>query len=157
MRPLDPPPLLGRHDPVSGLRHDHRVRSRSVDWGLLVALRSVVTDRTGARRIVATVCASTGVTQPRLGFHARRRPDTGQTRPPIRIQAATGRAGLDPRRYPPEGHLQLSATPTLGIIAHELAHHLVFHHEPIGTPAHGLVWVGRQDETARLVAGAVGM
>lgn len=63
----------------------------------------------------------------------------------------------DPDRYPPEGHLQLSATPTLGVIAHELGHLVVFHSDPVGTAAHGLRWVARFDEAAVAVAEAAGL
>lgn len=150
---LDPPPLLVAHAVVAN-RHDHRVRSRSRDVDLLIALRAVRTDRAGATAIVVAACDRLGVTAPRVGTHAGRRPETGHTRPPARI--TTG-LDVDPRRYPPEGHVQLSATPTLGVIAHELGHHLVFLLDPPGTPAHGHRWVDRQDEAAVVVTDLVGL
>lgn len=146
--PLDPPPVLVAHAVVANA-HDRRLRERSRDLDLLLRLRSLRTDSDGARAIVAAACGWLGVPTPRVGTHARRRPETGHTRPPVRITAGRG---LDPVRYPPEGHLQLSATPTLGVIAHELGHHLVFHLDPPGTPAHGYRWVARHDEAAAAVA-----
>lgn len=149
MSPLDPLPILVEHPTVANA-HDHRVRQRSRDPGLIVRLRGVRTDREGATAIVGTACPALGVPPPRLGFHARRRPETGLTRPP-------GPTTGDPRRFPPNGHIQLSATPTLGVIAHELGHHLVFHLDPTATPAHGFRWVDRYDVSATVVAALCGL
>ncbi len=137
---LDPRPHLVEH-PIVGNAHDHRIRQRSADPRLIVRLRGVKTDRDGATAIVAATCAELGVPAPRLAFHARRRPETGLTRPP---------RGLTSHQR--DGHIQLSATPTLGVIAHELGHHLVFHLDPVATPAHGFRWVDRYDEAAAVVA-----
>jgi hypothetical protein len=145
---FDPPPVLVPHPAVPNA-HDRRLRERSSDAGLLLALREVRTDRAGALAIVGHTCDVLGVPVPRVGTHARRRPETGHTRPPARLTAGRG---LDPRRYPPDGHIQLSTTPTLGVIAHELGHHLVFHLDPPTTPAHGYRWVDRYDEAGRVVA-----
>lgn len=142
---------LSPHQLPLGLRHDHRVRSASENWDRILRLRALTTDRTGAAEVVRHVCDLTGTAMPRLGFHVRRRPDTGHTRPPRSVIAALGHLDVDPRRYPEAGHIQLSATPTLGVIAHELGHLLVFGHERVGTPAHGLVWVRWQDRTAALI------
>ena len=151
--PLDPPPVLTPHT-TGGVRyrHDHRLEATSTTWHLIVRLRGLKPDGAGARRLVSATSEALGVPSPRLGLHAGRRPDTGHTRPPTRVLAALGHHTADPRRYPPDGHLQLSTTPTLGVIAHELAHHVVFHRDPPSTPAHGLGWVGRFDETALAVA-----
>ncbi len=150
---IDPAPTLEPHPPVPNA-HDRRIRERSADPALLVRLRTLRTDRAGAAAIVAAVCDALGVPRPRLGTHARRRPETGHTRPPARI---TKGLALDPRRYPPEGHIQLSATPTLGVIAHELGHHLVFHLDPPRTPAHGYRWVDRYDAAAHTIVGLCGL
>lgn len=145
------PITLHPHPAALRLRHDHRVRAASTDWDRILRLRGLVTDRHGATALVAHVCATTGLAVPRLGFHARRRPDTGHTRPPREVIAALGHTDVDPKRYPATGHIQLSATPTLGLLAHELGHLLVFDNEPLGTPAHGLVWVRWQDAAAELI------
>lgn len=151
--PLHPRPELLPHTSRNA-RHDHRVRSASSDLALIELLRSHKTDREGARRIVEASCAALAIPTPRVRTHARRAPDTGHARPPARI---TKDLAVDPERYPPEGHLQLSATPTLGVIAHELGHLVVFHTDPVGTPAHGLRWVSRFDEAALVVADVAGL
>lgn len=150
---LHPSPTLERHPPVANA-HDRRVRERSSNPDLLLRLRTIRTDRDGAIAITEGACGLLGVAVPRLRTHARRRPETGHTRPPARI---TEGLAVDPRRYPPEGHIQLSATPTLGVIAHELGHHLVFHLDPPSTPAHGYRWVDRYDQAAAVVAGLCGL
>ena len=50
-----------------------------------------------------------------------------------------------------QGAIRLGRTATLMTIAHEMAHHLVFHLEPPSTADHGNVWVRRFDQCARVI------
>ena len=145
-------------------RHEHRVRTFSRNYELITELGDRYTvEPDEAAALVAAVSASFGVKEPDLAFNRRRRPDTGQCWAPRPI--ASRLYGEDRivawedhyrRAYPPDGQIRLGATTTLRTIGHELGHHLVHGLEPVGTPAHGKVWVGRFDDAMAVIARHVG-
>jgi len=96
---------------------------------------------------------------PDLAFSVRRRPDTGQCWAPRWHAVATN--GEDRilaweeryrRIYLAAGQIRLGTTTRLRTLAHELGHHLVHHLDPVHTPAHGKVWVGRFDDAMATIA-----
>ncbi len=149
-------------DAVPPRRHDHRVRTVSTDYALLRRLDHLVITDTTARAVVAAVCAETATPEPRLRFHARRSPFTGLTEAPRSVVAELA-ARRDPPltvdlgQVPEHGAIRLGRRSTLMTIAHELGHHLVHHHDPVGTPDHGNRWVERFDQSAAIIAGLAGL
>ena len=144
-------------------RHEHRVRTFSRNYGLIAQLGDRYTvDTAESRLLVAEVSAHFGVTEPDWAFNRRRRSDTGQCWAPRRI--ASQLYGEDRivaweehyrRAYPPDGQIRLGATTTVRTLAHELGHHLVHVLEPVRTPSHGKVWVGRFDDSMDVIASQV--
>ena len=144
-------------------RHEHRVRTFSRDYDLITRLGdryAVESDETTG--LVRHVAARFGVAEPGLRFNRRRRPDTGQCWAPRRI--ASDLYGEERivawedhyrRPYPSDGEIRLGATTTLRTLGHELGHHLVHLLEPLRTPAHGKVWVGRFDDAMEAIANQV--
>lgn len=147
---------IARLDAVPPRRHDHRVRRVSRDYALLRRLDHLLVDSDGATRLVEIVCDETETPMPRLRFHARRSPFTGMTEAPRWVVRAMQRQrGANPipdlSRVPEQGAIRLGRSTTLMTVAHELGHHLVHYHEPVGTPDHGNRWVHRFDQAAGIV------
>ena len=144
-------------------RHEHRVRSFSRNYGLITQLGDRYTvESVEAAVLIRAVSAHFGVTEPDLTFNRRRRPDTGQCWAPRRI--ASRLYGEDRivaweahyrRSYPSDGQIRLGTTTTVRTLGHELGHHLVHVLEPIRTPTHGKVWVGRFDDAMDVIANQV--
>lgn len=144
-------------------RHEHRVRTFSRNYELITRLGDRYTvESDEATVLVAVVSAHFGVTEPDLAFNRRRRPDTGQCWAPRPI--ASELYGEDRivawedhyrRAYPPDGQIRLGATTTVRTLAHELGHHLVHILEPVRTPSHGKVWVGRFDDAIDVIASQI--
>lgn len=136
-------------------RHWARVLQFSSNTEVLQMLDEIAVDDTSAAEIVRDMCREMGVPEPTLKFHARRSPYTGACeRPRSGWVGLLGEAEVAEREtngwgsLPPDGAIRLGRTTTLMTLAHELGHHLVFHLEPVSTPAHGRVWVRRFDEAA---------
>lgn len=134
----------------------------SVDYPLLRRLDHLEVGDDVTRDVVAAVCSATDTPEPRLRFHARRSPFTGMTEAPRHVvaqlvAAANPSASVDLTRVPEHGAIRLGRRSTLMTIAHELGHHLVHHHDPIGTPDHGNRWVLRFDQSAAVIAALVGV
>jgi hypothetical protein len=147
---------IARLDAVPPRRHDHRVRSVSEDYGRLRRLDHVLVGADAAERLVLAVCTTTGTPSPTLRFHGRRSPFTGMTEAPRWVvEAMARRRGVSPMpdlgHIPEHGAIRLGRETTLMTVAHELGHHLVHHHDPIGTADHGNRWVRRFDEAARSI------
>ena len=141
-------------------RHEHRVRSFSRDYDLIVELGDGYSvERDEAEALVRSVAGQFEIPVPDLTFNRRRRPDTGQCWPPrqhaVVINGEDRIAAWEAhyrRDFPEHGQIRLGSTTMLRTIAHELGHHLVHHLEPIRTPAHGKVWVGRFDDAMAAIA-----
>lgn len=130
----------------------------SVDPHRLRTLDLLVVNEDDAATAVTAVCQQFMVPKPRLRFHARRSPFTGATERPRQVWVAElGEAEVAVREsngwgaLPPDGAIRLGRSTTLMTVAHELAHHLVYHLDPLLTPAHGNVWVGRFDQCAAVI------
>ncbi|MEN8113209.1 MAG: hypothetical protein ABFS21_02375 [Actinomycetota bacterium] len=141
-------------------RHEHRVRTFSRDYRLITHVGDRYTvDAAGAERLVRVVADEFNVPAPHVATNGRRRADTGQcwaprwyvveTNGPERVAAWERHRGSD---YPEHGQVRIGTTTTLRTLAHELGHHLVHHLEPLGTPGHGKVWVGRFDDAMEAIA-----
>lgn len=148
---------FSRLDAVPPRRHDHRVRSVSGDYALLRRLDHLVVAEGDASAVVTAVCSATGTPVPMLRFHARRSPFTGLTEAPRwLVEEINRRRNVQPipdlGHVPEHGAIRLGRRATLMTIAHELGHHLVHHHDPIGTPDHGNRWIGRFDAAAAEIA-----
>lgn len=145
-------------------RHEHRVRTFSRAYQLIIDVGDrYVVEATDVRDLVPHVCATFGVPQPDLAFNVRRRPDTGQCWAPRSALVETygeGRVAAWERHrrriYPDNGQVRLGTTTTVRTLAHELGHHLVHLLEPIGTPAHGKVWVQRFDDAIECIVNHLG-
>ncbi|HSJ70148.1 MAG TPA: hypothetical protein VLA29_00695 [Acidimicrobiia bacterium] len=152
--------VVARLDAAPLRRHDHRVRSVSVDYDLLRRLDHLIVDDRGARQLVELVCSTVGTPTPLLRFHARRSPFTGATEAPrwLAMEIAT-RRGREPgaayRAIPEHGAIRLGRRTTLMTVAHELGHHMVHHLDKPGTPAHGHRWVERFDQAAAVIDGTM--
>jgi len=141
-------------------RHEHRVRAFSRDYPLILELGDrYAVDATDAGDIVGKVAGRFDVPVPDLAFNARRRRDTGQCWAPRWHAVITnGEARIVAweahrnRRYPENGRIRLGRTMTLRTLAHELGHHLVHTLDPVRTPGHGKVWVGRFDDAMEEIA-----
>lgn len=144
-------------------RHEHRVRSFSRNYGLITQLGDRYTvESDEAAVLVGAVSAHFGVPEPDLAFNPRRRSDTGQCWAPRPIASKLyGEHRIVAweehyrRPYPPDGQIRLGAQTTVRTLGHELGHHLVHVLEPIRTPVHGKVWVGRFDDAMDVIAGQV--
>ena len=119
----------------------------------------LVVDESDARAVVEAICVRFDVPVPRLRFHARRSRFTGATeRPRFLWVSELGEAEVVRREttgwgaLPPHGAIRLGRSSTLMTIAHETAHHLVFHLDPPSTAHHGNRWVGRFDDSAGVIA-----
>ena len=147
---------VARLDAVPPRRHDHRVRSVSSDYDLLRRLDHVLVGVEAAERLVSDVCSGTRTPLPTLRFHARRSPFTGMTEAPRWfVEELFTRRGVVPvpdlSRLPEHGAIRLGRETTLMTLAHELGHHLVHHHDPVGTADHGNRWVARFDQAGRII------
>ena len=136
-------------------RHDGRVARISTNPNRLRMLDLLVVDEADATTVVSVVCARYQVPLPRLRFHARRSPFTGATERPRSVWVdELGEAEVIRREsngwgaLPHDGAIRLGRSTTLMTVAHELAHHLVYHLDPPLTAAHGNVWVLRFDQCA---------
>lgn len=139
-------------------RHDGRVGRVSTDPHRLRTLDLLVVDEHDAIAVVTTICTRFGVPLPRLRFHARRSPFTGATEQPRHVWVTQLGEGEVTRResngwgpLPAHGAIRLGRSTTLMTVAHELAHHLVFHLDPPRTAAHGNVWISRFDQCAAVI------
>lgn len=141
-------------------RHEHRVSAFSRDYELITEVGDgYAVDKAEAASLIASVTDLFAVPLPSLAFNQRRRADTGQCWAPKwhavemngadRITAWEAHYG---RTYPERGQIRLGATTTLRTVAHELGHHLVHYLEPMRTPAHGKIWVGRFDDAMETIA-----
>lgn len=151
---------IARLDAVPPRRHDNRVRTVSGDYALLRRLDHLLADDDAATRLVEMVCDATETPMPALRFHARRSPFTGMTEAPRwLVRELHVRRGTYPmpglERIPEQGAIRLGRRTTLMTVSHELGHHLVHYHDPVGTPSHGNRWVRRFDQAATIVGGAV--
>ncbi len=140
-------------------RHDHMVRRFSRRAELIFDLRRWAAERTVAAELVRAVCAELDAPVPDVTFHRRRSPHTGYAQAPrrravMRFGEPTVRAWEEQRRrrWPETGMLRFGDPASLDTIAHELAHHLVHHHEPLRTRDHRKVWVAWYDRAAVVVA-----
>jgi len=144
-------------------RHEHRVRDFSRNYALTVGPGDGYgVEADIAERLVRLVTTRFDVPAPDLAFNARRRPDTGACWPPRwRVVASNGEGRVDAwerhhgRAYPVDGRIRLGRVTTLRTLGHELGHHLVHCLDPVRTPAHGKVWVGRFDDAMEIIAAAV--
>lgn len=145
-------------------RHEHRVRTFSRNYDLITGLGDhCAVESDAARQLVRVVAGRFGVVEPDLAFNRRRRPDTGQCWAPrwlaveqygeSRIQAWEQHNRRD---YPTSGQIRLGTPTAVRTLAHELGHHLVHLLEPVRTPSHGKVWVGRFDDAMELIAESLG-
>jgi hypothetical protein len=141
-------------------RHEHRVRAFSRDYGLITGFGDRYTvEATDAEALVRAVTDRFGVPIPDLAFNGRRRHDTGQCWAPRWHAARTNgeeriaawEAHHD-RPYPEDGRIRLGTTTTLRTLGHELGHHLVHFLDPVHTPGHGKVWVGRFDDALGIIS-----
>lgn len=141
-------------------RHEHRVRTFSRNYELIAGFgdRHAVA-AADAQRLIEALVTRFDVPMPELAFNRRRRPDTGQCRVPrFHLELVYGDDAVGEwerrrrRRYPEHGQIRLGAVTRLRTLAHEVGHHLVHHLDPVGTPAHGKVWVGRFDDAMEVVA-----
>jgi hypothetical protein len=140
-------------------RHEHRVQKFSRDYELITDVGDgYAVERDEATSLVISVTERFAVPVPALAFNQRRRPDTGQCWAPkwhaVETNGADRIAAWEThyrRTYPEHGQIRIGATTTLRTIAHELGHHLVHHIEPVRTPAHGKVWVGRFDDAMETI------
>ena len=147
-----------RIDAAPPRRHDGRVARVSRDPHRLRTLDLLVVGEHDATTVVAEICDRFRVPKPRLKFHARRSPFTGATERPraswvrrlgeteVRRRESNGWGSL-----PENGAVRLGRRATLMTIAHEMAHHLVFHLDPPSTADHGNVWVRRFDDCAEVI------
>ncbi|MCZ7533941.1 MAG: hypothetical protein M5U23_11165 [Acidimicrobiia bacterium] len=149
-------------DPGPKRRHAARVAQFSKDPGFLLSLDRVALDAGGVRTIAASVCTDFGIPMPAFKFHARRSPYTGACeRPRSSWVALLGESKVTSNEangwgaLPVNGAIRLSRSTTAMTLAHELAHHAVFHLDPPNTPAHGRLWVLRFDQSGFLVAEAI--
>ena len=140
-------------------RHWARVLQFSRHVERLESLDTWSVDDDSARWLITQVCASFDVPVPLLKFHARRSMYTGACeRPRDSWLALLGEEELSFREsngwgvVAQNGAIRLGRTVTLMTVAHELAHHIVFHRDAPATPAHGRVWVSRFDEAATAIA-----
>jgi hypothetical protein len=146
-------------------RHEHRVRTFSRNYTLITGLGDRYVVESGeARELVSMVSARFCVAEPDLAFNRRRRPDTGQCWTPRWLAVEQhGESRIHAweqhyrRSYPENGQIRLGSVTSLRTLAHELGHHLVHALEPVRTPAHGRVWVGRFDDAMELIAERVGV
>ena len=161
---LNPLSQEGSGDSGRTPRHEHRVRTFSRDYALIAGYDRYLVEPPDVERLVQSVAEWFEVPAPDLAFNSRRRPDTGQCWAPRWHAVVTN--GEEPilawerqrhRGYPEHGQIRLGTTTRLRTLAHELGHHLVHHLEPVHTPAHGKVWVGRFDDAMRIIAGAVSL
>ena len=165
-RPYDDPMIDLHHYAATGRvpRHEHRVRTFSSDYALIADVGGrYVVESDVAAWLIRAVADRFAVPVPELAFNVRRRPDTGQCWPPRRhvelvqgddvVQAWELRRG---RPYPEHGQIRLGSRTRLRTLAHELGHHLVHHLDPVLTPAHGKVWVGRFDDAMAVIAAEAG-
>ena len=144
-------------------RHEHRVRTFSRNYGLIADVGDrYAVEADEATVLVSLVVERLGVVAPDLKFNRRRRLDTGQCwAPRTHAIEANGEERILAweqhyrRRYPVNGEIRIGATTTMRTLAHELGHHLVHLLEPVRTPAHGKVWVGRFDDAMELMTGMV--
>jgi hypothetical protein len=147
-----------RIDAAPPRRHDGRVSRVSADPHRLRTLDLLVVDEDDATLVVGAICERFDVPVPRLKFHARRSPFTGATeRPRSSWVARLGDDEVSRREsngwgsLPIDGAVRLGRSATLMTIAHEMAHHLVFHLDPPSTADHGNVWVARFDDCAAVI------
>lgn len=140
-------------------RHWARVLQFSRQVERIESLDTWSVDDDSARWLITQVCERFGVPVPLLKFHARRSMYTGACeRPRHAWLALLGEEELAFREsngwgvVAEHGAIRLGRTVTLMTVAHELAHHVVFHRDPPATPAHGRLWVSRFDETAVAIA-----
>jgi len=141
-------------------RHEHRVRTFSRNYTLITTVGDRYTvGSADVERIVTSIAGRFDVPAPDLAFNGRRRPDTGQCWPPrwhaIHTNGEERVAAWEAhyrRSYPEDGQIRLGAKTMLRTLAHELGHHLVHNLEPVRTPAHGKVWVGRFDDAMEAIA-----
>lgn len=146
-------------------RHEHRVRTFSRNYALLTGVGDrYAVESNEARELVSIVAERFGVAEPELAFNRRRRPDTGQCWAPRRVAVEqNGESRIlawerhHRRAYPVDGQIRLGTTTSVRTLAHELGHHLVHLLEPMRTPAHGKVWVGRFDDAMELIAERLGL
>lgn len=144
-------------------RHEHRVREFSRDYRLIIDFGDRYTiDAAGAARLIRAVTGESNVPAPHIATNSRRRVDTGQCWAPRwyvietnGVERLTAWEQHYRRPYPEHGQIRIGTTTTLRTLAHEIGHHLVHHLDPLGTPAHGKVWVGRFDDAMEAIAGRV--
>lgn len=148
-------------EPGPKRRHAARVVQYSKDADLLLSLDRVGLDAHGVRAIAASVCADFGMPRPLLKFHAKRSPYTGACERPrsswVELLGESKVASNEANGWgtlPVNGAIRLGRSTTAMTLAHELAHHAVFHLDPPNTPAHGRLWVLRFDQAGFLVAEA---
>lgn len=141
-------------------RHEHRVRTFSRNYTLITEVGDRYVVECGeARELVSMVTERFGVAEPDLAFNRRRRPDTGQCWTPRWLAVEQhGEPRIHAweqhyrRSYPENGQIRLGSVTSLRTLAHELGHHLVHALEPVRTPDHGKVWVGRFDDAMEVIA-----
>ena len=145
-------------------RHEHRVRTFSRNYTLITELGDRYTvDSDEIRELVSRIAEQFDVVEPELVLSRRRRLDTGQCWAPRWLAVEqNGESRILAweqhyrRAYPANGQIRLGATTSVRTLAHELGHHLVHLLEPVHTPAHGKVWVGRFDDAMDLIAESLG-
>ncbi len=150
-------------EPGPKRRHAARVAQFSKNSDFLLSLDRVGIDAHGVRTIVSSACADFGIPLPTLKFHARRSPYTGACERPrfswIELLGESKVASNEANGWgvlSVDGAIRLGRSTTAMTLAHELAHHAVFHLDPPTTPAHGRLWVLRFDQTGFLVGAATG-
>lgn len=146
-------------EPGPKRRHAGRVAEFSKNPGFLLDLDSVGLEASSVSVIVSSVCQDFGIPVPRLKFHARRSPYTGACERPrsswVKLLGESTVAARETNGWgalPVNGAIRLGRSTTAMTLAHELAHHAVFHLDPPETPGHGRVWIQRFDQTGFLVA-----
>lgn len=146
-------------EPGPKRRHAGRVAEFSKDPEFLLDLDRVGLGVSSVFLIVSVVCQDFGIPVPRLKFHARRSPYTGACERPrsswVKLLGESTVASHEANGWGPlpvNGAIRLGRSTTAMTLAHELAHHAVFHIDPPETPGHGRVWIQRFDQTGFLVA-----
>lgn len=146
-------------EPGPKRRHAARVVQFSKNSDLLMDLDCVGLVATSVETFVALVCADFGIPLPTLKFHSRRSPYTGACERPrsswVELLGESKVASNEANGWgvlPVDGAIRLGRSTTAMTLAHELAHHAVFHLDPPTTPAHGRIWVLRFDQAGFLVA-----
>ncbi len=146
---------ISSFEPGPRRRHWARVLQFSKGPERIQMLDSWAADADTVSMLTSELCRLFAVPEPNLKFHARRSPYTGACeRPRHSWLALIGEDELIHREangwghVPDNGAIRFGRISTLMTVAHEIAHHLVFHLDAPSTAPHGRIWVARFDAAA---------